>query len=218
MITYCVRQKKKTECVPGSERVKIAKNGRQMLVCTCAECGLTKTQFMSLDKMRMDLISDTIKRNTEIRKIKEDIYSRKNKMTDYEKDEIKSQLEALARRKRSNVADFGEIDRILKRRLQMPDLSEFKQRPDLDQKIQSLIKKMPQKPKRLQMPDLTEFKQRPDLDQKIQSLIKKMPQKPKRLQMPDLTEFKQRPDLDQNYQTVIDKMLQSRYNKLVKNM
>ena len=44
--SYCVRQKKQTECVPGSERYVKAKNGRMMLKCTCAECGITKTKFV----------------------------------------------------------------------------------------------------------------------------------------------------------------------------
>jgi len=46
MESYCVRQKKVTECVPGSERCTEAKNGRMMLKCTCAECGITKTKFV----------------------------------------------------------------------------------------------------------------------------------------------------------------------------
>ena len=172
MITYCVRQKKKTECVPGSERVKIAKNGRQMLVCECAECGATKTQFMGLSKRRADLVSDNIKRNAEIRNIKDDIYSRKNKMTEFEKEEIRDRLRELARIKQSNSAEFNEIERILKRKLQMPNLSNFKERPDLDQKVQSLIGKMPKR--RLKMPKLSDFKQRPDLDWKAQEAVNKM--------------------------------------------
>ena len=35
-----------SECVPGSERVVKAINGRLMLKCTCAECGITKTKFV----------------------------------------------------------------------------------------------------------------------------------------------------------------------------
>ena len=46
MKSYCVKQKKVTECVPGSERYEKAKNGRLMLKCTCAECGITKTKFV----------------------------------------------------------------------------------------------------------------------------------------------------------------------------
>ena len=45
MRSYCVKQKKVTLCVPGSERHEKAKNGRLMLKCTCAECGITKTKF-----------------------------------------------------------------------------------------------------------------------------------------------------------------------------
>ena len=46
MRSYCVKQKKQTECVPGSERIVKAKNGRSMMKCTCAECGITKTKFV----------------------------------------------------------------------------------------------------------------------------------------------------------------------------
>ena len=35
MKSYCVKQKKVTECVPGSERYEKAKNGRLMLKCKC---------------------------------------------------------------------------------------------------------------------------------------------------------------------------------------
>ena len=43
---YCVKQKKQTECVSGSEKYVKAKNGRIMLKCICAECGITKTKFV----------------------------------------------------------------------------------------------------------------------------------------------------------------------------
>ena len=42
METYCVREKKKTKCVPGSDEIIKAKgNGRLMLRCICASCGIT---------------------------------------------------------------------------------------------------------------------------------------------------------------------------------
>ena len=44
--SYYVKQKKYTECVPGSEKYVKAKNGRTMLKCKCAECGITKTKFV----------------------------------------------------------------------------------------------------------------------------------------------------------------------------
>ena len=44
--SYCVKQKKQTECVPGSERYVKAKNGRAMMKCIYAECGIIKTRFM----------------------------------------------------------------------------------------------------------------------------------------------------------------------------
>ena len=46
MKSYCVKQKKQTECVPGSESIVKAKNGRLMLKCKCSECGITKTKFV----------------------------------------------------------------------------------------------------------------------------------------------------------------------------
>ena len=42
----CVKEKKQTECVIGSERYSKAKNGRMMLKCRCAECGITRTKFV----------------------------------------------------------------------------------------------------------------------------------------------------------------------------
>ena len=44
--SYCVKQKKQTECVKGSEQYVKAKNGRLMLKCKCSECGITKTKFV----------------------------------------------------------------------------------------------------------------------------------------------------------------------------
>ena len=44
--SYCVKQKKRTDCVPDSARLVQANNGRLMMKCTCAECGITKTQFV----------------------------------------------------------------------------------------------------------------------------------------------------------------------------
>ena len=42
--SYCVKRKKQTECVPGSETTVRAKNDRLMMKCKCAECGITKTK------------------------------------------------------------------------------------------------------------------------------------------------------------------------------
>jgi len=46
MKSYCVKQRKVTECVPGSETYVRTKNGRSMMKCKCAECGITKTKFV----------------------------------------------------------------------------------------------------------------------------------------------------------------------------
>ena len=44
--SYCVKQEKLTECVPGSERNVKAKNGKLTMKCSCAECGITDTKFV----------------------------------------------------------------------------------------------------------------------------------------------------------------------------
>ena len=44
--SYCIKQKKQTECVSGSEKYVKAKNGRIMLKWKCSECGITKTKFV----------------------------------------------------------------------------------------------------------------------------------------------------------------------------
>ena len=44
--SYCVKQKRQTECIQGSERYVQAKNGRLMMKCICAECKIVKTRFM----------------------------------------------------------------------------------------------------------------------------------------------------------------------------
>jgi len=45
MRSYCVKQRKVTECVPGSETYVKTRNGRNMMKRKCAECGITKTKF-----------------------------------------------------------------------------------------------------------------------------------------------------------------------------
>ena len=46
MKSYCVKQRRQTECLPGSETYAMARNGRRMMKCKCAECGITKTRFV----------------------------------------------------------------------------------------------------------------------------------------------------------------------------
>lgn len=45
-LSYCVREKRKTNSVPGSEKLIRTKNGRLMMKSKCASCGITKTQFL----------------------------------------------------------------------------------------------------------------------------------------------------------------------------
>ena len=44
--SYCIKEKKITDCVPNSERYEKSKNGRLMLKCKCISCGITKTKFV----------------------------------------------------------------------------------------------------------------------------------------------------------------------------
>ena len=47
MEVYCVKEKRFTPNVPGSETYATAKNGRRLLKVKCASCGITKTRFIS---------------------------------------------------------------------------------------------------------------------------------------------------------------------------
>ena len=46
MKTYCVKEKKPTNCVLRSERYERTKKGRLMLKCIYDSCGITKTKFV----------------------------------------------------------------------------------------------------------------------------------------------------------------------------
>ena len=46
MLSYCVKQKKQTACVTGSETFVVTKNGRTAVKYKCAECGITKFRFI----------------------------------------------------------------------------------------------------------------------------------------------------------------------------
>ena len=52
MLTYCVKQRKKTQCVPGSESYVVTKNGRPAMKCKCKECGIIKFRFISKGEMK----------------------------------------------------------------------------------------------------------------------------------------------------------------------
>ena len=58
MKSYCVKQRKMTDCVPGSEQYVKTKNGRSAMKCKCAECGITKFRFIS-NKQGSGLVSAT---------------------------------------------------------------------------------------------------------------------------------------------------------------
>ena len=46
MKSYCVKQRKQTDCLPGSEQYVKTKNGRNAMKCKCAECRITKLRFV----------------------------------------------------------------------------------------------------------------------------------------------------------------------------
>ena len=46
MKSYCVKQRKMTDCVSGSEQYVKTKNGRNAMKCKCSECGITKFRFV----------------------------------------------------------------------------------------------------------------------------------------------------------------------------
>ena len=46
MKSYCVKQRKQTDCVPGSEQYVKTKNGKNAMKCQCVECGITKFRFV----------------------------------------------------------------------------------------------------------------------------------------------------------------------------
>ena len=50
MKSYCVKERRQTECVPRSERLVTTKNGRKMMKCRCASCGIINTSFISGQK------------------------------------------------------------------------------------------------------------------------------------------------------------------------
>ena len=47
--SYCIKQRKQTECIDPSGYKK-SKNNRLMYFCTCAECFITKTKFVKSKK------------------------------------------------------------------------------------------------------------------------------------------------------------------------
>ena len=46
MKSYCVKEKRETSCVPNTEQMMRTSNGRTLMKCKCASCGITKTQFL----------------------------------------------------------------------------------------------------------------------------------------------------------------------------
>ena len=51
MLSYCVRERKMTNCVAGSEQYVKTKNNRYGIKCICSECGAKKFRFISKNQM-----------------------------------------------------------------------------------------------------------------------------------------------------------------------
>ena len=51
MLSYCVRERKMTNCKPGSEQIVKTKNNRYGIKCICSECGAKKFRFISKNQM-----------------------------------------------------------------------------------------------------------------------------------------------------------------------
>ena len=66
MRSYCVKQRRQTEYVPGSEQYVQARNGRNAMKCKCAECGITKFRFLKEAKKGKGLL---LGRNSPFNKI-----------------------------------------------------------------------------------------------------------------------------------------------------
>ena len=49
---YCVKEKKQTECLEGSERYEKSKNNRLKLKCTFKSCGITKVRFVKASEAK----------------------------------------------------------------------------------------------------------------------------------------------------------------------
>ena len=47
MEIYCVKERRFTPNVTGSEKITTTRNGRRLLRVKCASCGITKTRFVS---------------------------------------------------------------------------------------------------------------------------------------------------------------------------
>ena len=51
MLSYCVRERKMTKCVAGSEQIVKTKNNRDGIKCICDSCGSKKFRFISKNQM-----------------------------------------------------------------------------------------------------------------------------------------------------------------------
>lgn len=64
--SYCMKQKKQTECVSGNEKIVTAKNGRKIMKCICAECAITKTKCIKDNQKGGDLFDTAVGAATDL--------------------------------------------------------------------------------------------------------------------------------------------------------
>ena len=65
-----LNKEKKNDCVPNSETLVQTKNGRLMMKCTCVECGITKTSFVSANYAKRGKgILDPVEKGIKIAKL-----------------------------------------------------------------------------------------------------------------------------------------------------
>ena len=50
--SYCIKERRQTECLEGSERFEKTKNNRLVLKCTHKSCGITKIRFVKTSEAK----------------------------------------------------------------------------------------------------------------------------------------------------------------------
>ena len=254
MKTYCVKQRKKTKCLRDSDQVEPTRNGRYLLTCICDECGAKKAQFVSEEEAFGPYRRRREKKEAEKKQRKQEEIKRRNvrraqlplpnlfEVTDnpYLSETVRQLIEQMPRESLElpRSSKFNNLkphldDKALraiermpkKKKLELPDLTEFVSRQDLDDEALRLIGNMSKikRTKRMKVPHMEQSDYVQKIDDKIAKLISKMPTtKPVRKSsirqpiIPDLSTTDISPYLEQRYQNAVDKMLQARFKQLVR--
>ena len=64
MLSYCVKERKKTECVEpsGYKTIETKRGPRKLFWCTCVSCGIKKYQFVKNDATSTTSSKNPVKR------------------------------------------------------------------------------------------------------------------------------------------------------------